>query len=1032
MNFCFKNIIIVLIVLIATENINANNNDSVNVELLEIEKSIIDCIEINPDNAKKQALHLNKLAEHYNDTFFLAKAQLHIGKCYFINNVYHKALEHQFNAYELFSKISNTENVVNSLINIAATYNAQELYDMAEEYCFNAADIARNNNLQTQLAEVFKTDGYIKLNFDEKSALESLKAAKNLIDSLEINNSQVETNIYLALAYAKTGDIDNAEDILNSNSEIIKQNYNPLYAAKNCSAMASVYECGNNSLKALTFYNKALEICKNNNFKKLAAFIYCKIAALQLDADNVDAALKNAKTALEVEQNLKNVTNIEYLDIRLNACKIIYSCYDKINNIEKKSLYAMRLFSITDSLMKKNNAVQSEIFKINSQIQKQQKEIDLLTSNRLIDNLQKSKSLNIKIIILLLVLVIAAAIFAVLYYRRNRENDSERQKLLALKQKNQNELQERRALEAELRVNEEKYHQIFKNAPVAVIQFDDLKNIISANDRAINIFGLKSVNFVGKKITNFIPEHVFKDFDTILSDKSTIGNRLEFKMDVNGDEKYISSILKPYFYSTVQDIVKGGLFVADDITALKNIENDNINENSGGLINLLPETFVMLDRNNNCEFIQMPGKPDAMQKFLGKNVNDILQYAAESSLLQDIESAKNDNKNKTSIHQARENYYQTKIIPTRNGVLLAIDDVTTQMNVENELKSAKEIAENASKAKSEFLMSITADIRRLLERIKEKLHTDENIDIPKLEKAVSEVLSSVTDFQQLTKVEAERKQSSLNSANPVNIVKEVYEIFEPRAAEKNLYYKLEIDSSIPENIEIDHVRLRQVLFNIVGNAVKFTNNGGVDIKISKNVVGKEHTNLVFTIADTGIGMSQDELEKVFQDTHSTDGTLKQGAGKNLVNSKRLVEAMHGIFYVNTRINEGTSFTITLPDIKTADVLEKSDNQEVNPTEKTQFGIKQTEELRHYAEVINLEIIPAYSLLKRKASFKGLYDLAIKFIEISEQNNVDKAVKIGNQFLIYLKNYDITNINSLLRKLEIFVNNMLDSLDNSHN
>ncbi len=1001
----------------------AVSTDSSHSEMVRLENKILEWLENSPNMAYEQAINLKQIAEKNNDSLFLAKSYLYMGKYFYYNGIFHKALEQQTKAYEIFFKIVDMQNSVLALNDIAKTYYAQDFYDMADEYCFMAKDIAQSYDFPVQLADSYKTMGIIKLKLDEKSALKSLLVAKNIIDSLEIKELEIENNIYLGLAYSYNGNQTLAEDLLKNNIENINTDEKPYLAAKNYCALAETSCSAGNPLKGVSYYNKALEVCINYDLRKLAAEVLCKIANLQLAADNVDASLSNAVKALEISRLLKVNSGVDELEIKHDACKTIYMVYDKLKDTEKKLFYANRLSQIADSMLIKNKDEQFEIYQINTEAQKKKREIELLTANRRIAQLEQTQNIVIKSMIFAIIVAIVSVIFAIIFFKRNKKYNTDIQKLNSINKKNLKELQDRRITESELRANEEKYHNIFKEIPMAVIQFDDLHNIITVNDKAVQIFGNITTNLVGKKIETIIPSHIFKGFET--TGEKYHANRHEFEINSNSGKKSFMAIFKPYNYSVSQEMVKGGIMVVEDITEAKNVERENFSQSQGGLLGLLPGAFLLLDQQNICKYVQIPGQPDALQRYSGVNITEVLVGADADKLKNIISSVKETGSSKILEYMLDDNYYEAHVIPAGHGVLVAVKDITTYKKSEAELIAAKNTAENDSKAKTEFLMSITGEIKRPLEKIKEKLDSNAPIDEQEMTKSVSEILTTVTDFMKLTKVEAEKRHQTVTYANPVKIVQEIYKIFEPRAEQKNLYYKLEIDPSIPENIEIDTVRLRQVLFNIISNAIKFTNKGGVDIKIAKNIVGQNHTNLIFTIADTGIGMTKDELEKVFQDTTPTDGKLNQNAGKNLINSKRLVDAMNGTMFVNTRLNEGTLFTITFSNVKIAENAPKN-SESIDNKEKIvqQANIKPSKELRLYAEELNTEIIPQYRMLKKKASFKSFYELANKFIEISKRHKVESAIKTGTQFIVYLKNYDITNINITLRELEQYITNIL--------
>jgi signal transduction histidine kinase/CheY-like chemotaxis protein len=178
------------------------------------------------------------------------------------------------------------------------------------------------------------------------------------------------------------------------------------------------------------------------------------------------------------------------------------------------------------------------------------------------------------------------------------------------------------------------------------------------------------------------------------------------------------------------------------------------------------------------------------------------------------------------------------------------------------------------------------------------------------------LLSIVDEILDTSKAEAQRSDKAL-PVDLLAIVESATELLAPRAHAKAIGISAYVTPDVPGQVIIDDLKLRQILFNIAGNAIKFTQHGGVDISLSRQA-----TTLVMTIADTGIGMDDVEIEKLFTEYAQANDAIARkfgGTGLGLIITKRIVEQMNGTIMVQSRKGEGTTFTIMLPNLLPIDV-----------------------------------------------------------------------------------------------------------------
>ena len=481
-----------------------------------------------------------------------------------------------------------------------------------------------------------------------------------------------------------------------------------------------------------------------------------------------------------------------------------------------------------------------------------------------------------------------------------------------------------------IKASKELFQTVFNNSAVAIIVSDKNDKIIAWNPVAEDLLRMNKEDLFNKMIGDLYPREDWKKFLTGKDGRQKVAD-IETRIRKKGGG-VLDVVVSASFIRNAEGEIDGSIAVFRDVTWQKTAErkikeSENkiriILDNSAIGIMLTDEKEQIVSWNKYAE--QLFGMTE--KEFYLKPVSELYPQE-EWKKIREEEIRKSGSKHhfETKIIRKDGKYVDVdlsvNVLKDSNddviGSVGILQDITEQKRFQQMLMQAKLSAEEANSAKSLFLANMSHEVRTPLNTIMglvdltldTQLNEEQQSNLTTVKNAADILLSLLNDILDLSRVEAGKIQLENIELNVTNIVQSVCKGLSVLAQKKGIRLVWHVNEDVPSTLVGDPVRIRQVLVNLINNAIKFTFKGDIEIRVKVEKIDGKTCQLHFSVKDSGVGIPEEKLQKIFDVFTQADASTTRrfgGTGLGLAISKRLVEMMDGRIWAESEEFQGSIF-----------------------------------------------------------------------------------------------------------------------------
>ncbi|WP_196214026.1 PAS domain S-box protein [Methanolobus vulcani] len=493
---------------------------------------------------------------------------------------------------------------------------------------------------------------------------------------------------------------------------------------------------------------------------------------------------------------------------------------------------------------------------------------------------------------------------------------------------------ERKEAENKLKENEEKLRLFIEHAPVSLAMFDHDMQYIAVSRRWIRDYSLDDQNIIGESHYELFPEtpDEWKEihYRALKGEVTPIEETCVTRTD--GKAQWIRGEVRPWMAS--DGTVGGIIHFSEEITERKEAEEriKRSEERFRSLFEHSNDAIIIHDLNGqiinmNCKTREILGYDEEQLKY--RSITDLVLPEDRDNFIQKLGrivsegTARSESRLVGSDGRTIHMDISGSLILTKDKLIQAVArDITDRVQAEKAVLEAKIEAEAASRTKSEFLANMSHEIRTPMNGVigMTNLLLDTELDeeqrhyVETVQRSGEALLELINDILDLSKIEAGKLEIEELDINLNTVLEDVAHLLSVRAQENGLELICIADPEVPTDIIADPVRLKQILINLGGNAIKFTHKGEVAIRVTLEKETESHATLHFSVKDTGIGIPESKIAILFDKFSQVDASTTRkygGTGLGLAISRQLVDMMNGQIDVNSQEGLGSEFWFSI-------------------------------------------------------------------------------------------------------------------------